>query len=134
MVEKNSQPGIIFNEQVGESQLLIDGYGDHGFKVNGKRFKGGLLIWASAFHPLTVETAQQSFEGQIDPLIEAKDSLEFILIGTGPRLVPLPIETKNYVTQYFPAFDLMDTGAAARTYNILVLEGRRVGAILLPTP
>lgn len=53
---------------------------------------------------------------------------ELILIGTGRRLQHPGVEMLGYVMGRGVGFELMDTGSACRTYNILVGEGRRVAA------
>lgn len=56
---------------------------------------------------------------------------EIVLLGTGKQLqFPLPPLTRSLV-QAGIGFEVMDTGAACRTYNVLVNEGRRVAAALL---
>lgn len=59
---------------------------------------------------------------------------ELIVLGTGPRLrFPTPAHTQPMVEANI-GFEVMDTAAACRTYNILMGEGRKVaaGLILLP--
>ena len=56
---------------------------------------------------------------------------EVVLIGTGLRLrFPAPALTRPLITTAI-GFEVMDTGAACRTYNVLMGEGRRVAAALL---
>jgi len=56
---------------------------------------------------------------------------EVVLLGTGARLsFPVPELTRSLVAAQI-GFEVMDTGAACRTYNVLVSEGRRVAAALL---
>ena len=57
---------------------------------------------------------------------------EVVLLGTGKRLrFPDPALTRALVTANI-GIEVMDTGAACRTYNVLMSEGRRVAAALLP--
>ena len=56
---------------------------------------------------------------------------EIVLLGTGTRLqFPAPVLTQSLVLAGI-GFEIMDTGAACRTYNVLMNEGRRVAAALL---
>lgn len=57
---------------------------------------------------------------------------EVILIGTGTKQQFLPIETTRPLLSAGIGIEIMTTPAAARTYNILMSEGRRVMAALLP--
>jgi len=56
---------------------------------------------------------------------------EVVLLGTGERLLfPTPELIRPLVAAQI-GFEVMDTGAACRTYNVLMSEGRRVAAALL---
>jgi uncharacterized protein len=56
---------------------------------------------------------------------------EIVLLGTGLQLrFPAPPVTRNLVDAQI-GLEVMDTGAACRTYNVLMAEGRRVVAALL---
>lgn len=59
---------------------------------------------------------------------------ELVLIGTGRSLHLLPPERMRILIDAHLGFEVMDTGAACRTFNILVAEGRRVAALLLLDP
>jgi len=62
----------------------------------------------------------------------ASDAPEVLLVGTGARLRFLPRETIAPLLAVGIGVEVMDTQAAARTYNILMAEGRRVVAALIP--
>lgn len=66
------------------------------------------------------------------PLLDAK--LEVILIGTGDRLIWPSQELRSHVAQAGIGLEIMDTGAACRTYNILMADQRRVAAALILNP
>jgi len=57
---------------------------------------------------------------------------EVLLVGTGARLQFLPREVVAPLLAVGIGVEVMDTQAAARTYNILMAEGRRVVAALIP--
>jgi uncharacterized protein len=57
--------------------------------------------------------------------------IDILLIGTGLEIVPLSAELRRPFREAGISVDAMQTGAAARTYNILVAENRRVGAALI---
>lgn len=82
-------------------------------------FGGELRDWPPA-HPEELETAH------LDALLAYEP--ELILVGTGRRLNHPGVEMLGYVMGRGVGFELMDTGSACRTYNILVGEGRRVAA------
>ena len=67
------------------------------------------------------------------PALEAPvDAPEVLLIGTGPRQIFLPPAVLRPLLMLGIGVETMTTQAAARTYNILMSEERRVLALLLP--
>ena len=113
-----------FDEQRLDGALTITGYGPAGWRVGGEIWPDGVLVTpegAVALDGLTVE--------QLAPL--AAQGVEVLLLGTGPTLVRDPVLLKALAEARL-AVDVMDSKAAARTYNVLVSEGRRVAAALLP--
>lgn len=58
--------------------------------------------------------------------------MEFLLLGSGARMQLLPKALRQGLRDAGLVVEVMDTGAACRTYNVLLAEGRRVGAALLP--
>ena len=109
----------------------VTAYGDGYIEINRIRHErallvqpeGQLLFWeAQGFDAL----AQAHFEA-IVPLAP-----ELVLLGTGARQrFPHPVLTASLMRARI-GVEVMDTGAACRTYNILMSEGRRVLAALLP--
>ena len=68
-----------------------------------------------------------------DPVRDATDPpIELLLIGTGSKIVLLPSRLRAELRGLGLAIEVMDTGAACRTYNVLIGEERRVAAALLP--
>ena len=54
-----------------------------------------------------------------------------MLFGTGARQVLPGAEVRRAFADVHIALEAMDTGAACRTYNVLLAEGRPVGAALI---
>jgi len=61
-----------------------------------------------------------------------QDAAQVVLIGTGPQQQFLPAALLHTLTRVGVGVETMTTQAAARTYNILMMEGRRVVAALFP--
>lgn len=57
--------------------------------------------------------------------------LDVLLIGTGAEIAPLPDRFRAPFRELGISLDAMATGPAARTYNVLLAEDRRVGAALM---
>lgn len=111
-------------------QNLFTAYGAGYVLVNQQRFETSLIVLPDK---LIADWAPRS----LDELTEthfaylATLNAEIVLLGTGNVLrFPHP-RLSNPLTQARIGFEVMDTFAAARTYNILMGEGRRVAAALL---
>jgi uncharacterized protein len=65
-------------------------------------------------------------------VIEAVPRVEVLLVGCGARAGFIPPARRNALRAHGITVEVMDTGAACRTYNVLLAEGRRVAAALLP--
>ncbi|MDE2167138.1 MAG: Mth938-like domain-containing protein [Alphaproteobacteria bacterium] len=109
---------------------VVDSYGRKGFHVSGVAYEGAIVVTADAtvawrvtsLADVTVESLSLLFDRDI----------EILLLGCGARLMPVPGELRVALRQKGIVVDAMDTGAACRTYNVLLAEERRVAAALLP--
>jgi uncharacterized protein len=61
-----------------------------------------------------------------------KEEADVLLLGCGAKALFIPGPLKKALRERGFSIDAMDTGAACRTYNTLMLEGRRVCAFLVP--
>lgn len=66
--------------------------------------------------------------GHFDALLQEKP--EIVLLGTGPTNIFPPRGLTFAFARKGIGFEVMDTAAAARTFNVLANEGRRVAAVL----
>lgn len=112
--------------QLTEGAPLISRYGGGGFVVGEQRHEGNLLVSALGVFPLEGITAQA-----LAVLLDSEQPPELILLGTGVQMQPLSADIKHALDQRQIAYDMMDTGAACRTFNILLAEQRRVAALLI---
>jgi uncharacterized protein len=114
-----------------DGRYYFSAYGDDHVLVNGQRFDFGLVVGPTlldqdAFHGVTFETLEsRHFEWL------ATQQAEIILLGTGQRLrFPHPSLTRALIEARI-GLEVMDTGAACRTHNILAGEGRKVVTAIL---
>ncbi|MGC1849389.1 MAG: Mth938-like domain-containing protein, partial [Pseudolabrys sp.] len=70
-------------------------------------------------------------EAALRAAFERADGLDFFLIGAGRDPWALPEDLRQKFREVLLSVDAMATGAAVRTYNILLAENRRVGAGLI---
>lgn len=111
---------------------IIQGYGDGGFRIGGERFEGSVLLFPTRVTPWPAAEAGQLTPGHFAALAGCEEPrVEILLLGTGAEMPPLPVALRGYFKSLGIAFEAMDTGAACRTYNVLLAEERRVAAALL---
>ena len=63
--------------------------------------------------------------------VTQQGSVEILVLGTGARMAPVPGALRVALKRAGIVVEPMDTGAACRTYNVLVAEDRRVAAALI---
>ena len=70
----------------------------------------------------------------LDPIFAEGDAIDLLLLGTGADIAAIPAAFRTRFREAGIGLDVMQTGAAARTYNILLAENRKVGAALIAVP
>lgn len=116
---------------VPQGRQVVESYGDGRFRISGTVWTGSVLLrpdiassWpVGDFRDLTLES--------LLPLTEGDDIPEVLLIGCGRRAERLPRTLREAIRAAGMVADAMDTGAACRTYNVLMAEDRRVAAALI---
>ena len=107
----------------------ITGYGGGGFKINHEFVTVSLLVLATEAQTWDMVEGQHITQELLSGVID-KD-IELLLIGTGKQLFPLAADVRVWLKSHGIAADVMDTGAACRTYNVLLLEERKVAAAVI---
>jgi len=109
----------------------IDAYGDGGFRFGGMSHRGSLLCLPDGIWAWPVGDPKQLNEDALAAVFDRAQTLDFFLIGAGRDPWPLPEALRQRFRALPLSVDTMPTGAAVRTYNILLAENRRVGAGLI---
>lgn len=115
-----------------ESRVIIDGYGDGGFRVNGERRDGALIVLEDKAVALDVRSIEDLSPETLQPLFDAADTLDVVIFGMGEKMAFIPPAVLRALQDHNLGSDPMDTGAACRCFNVLVTEDRRAAAVLLP--
>lgn len=115
-------------------QPLIDAYGDGGFRFNEQKFDGSVLLTPRGLYPWSPGALSQATRASLAPLVECVGEFDFLLVGSGAGFAQLPKEIVTFLAEKRIVPDVMTTGAACRTYNVLRFEGRRVAAALIAVP
>lgn len=116
---------------VPETAQVITAYGEGGFKVSGTRWDGSVLIFPDKTQAWPVAAGADIDLDALRPFEGLENPPEILLIGCGERMVLIPSAVRRTVRTWGPVIEPMDTGAACRTYNVLMSEGRKVAAALV---
>ena len=114
---------------------VVESYGDLRFRVSGVLYPGSVLVrpertqaWAAT------DMAGVTLESLAPLLAEEAAGIEVILLGCGPAMAPVSSTLRSALRERGIGIEPMDTGAACRTYNVLLSEQRRVAAALIAVP
>jgi uncharacterized protein len=110
---------------------VIDSYGRESFRVSGVAHEGAILVFPDTTEPWAARGTDDLTPESLEPVV-AHGDVEILLVGCGRRMVPIAGTVRARLRAAGIVIDVMDTGAACRTYNVLLAEGRRVAAALLP--
>lgn len=109
----------------------IDAYGDGGFRFGGMSHRGSLLCFPDGIWAWPVNNIAELSASALEAAFDRAGNLDFFLIGAGRDPWVLSEGLRNRFRELSLSVDSMPTGAAVRTYNILLAENRRVGAGLI---
>ncbi len=113
-----------------DGQNMLTGYGPGYLQVNEQRLHCNLIVTPQRLvENWTTGDVSQLADAQFEKLREL--GAEIILLGSGATLRFPPHAFMRSLAQVRIGLEVMDSGAACRTYNILMAEGRNVAAALL---
>jgi uncharacterized protein len=109
----------------------IDAYGNGGFRFADMSHRGSLLILPSGIYGWTVEDMAELSAAAFAPVFAERAGIELLLLGTGPAQSWPDRPLRQVFADNGLTVECMDTGAAVRTYNVLLAEARTVAAALI---
>ncbi len=109
----------------------IDAYGNGGFRFADMSHRGSILALPSGIEAWAARTPAEITPASIARLVEEANAIDVLLMGTGAGMVSLSPETRSALEAAGLYPDPMATGAAVRTYNVLLSEERQVAAALI---
>jgi uncharacterized protein len=120
-----------FNQDSSSPGNLIRSYGMGEIKINDLTFKDPVIVSSSAIEAgPPVASAGELATTHAEAILAHEP--EVVLLGTGERQLFPAAEFGATFLRAGVGFEVMDTGAACRTFNVLVTEERRVVALLIP--
>jgi uncharacterized protein len=119
-----------FHLTTGEGQYLITGYGPGWVQINELRHSASLILTpAQMLAPWPVKSLEVIGPEHFRSVVDLAP--EILLLGTGAKLRFPPVACLELLIEANIGYEIMDTAAACRTYNILMAEGRNVTAALI---
>jgi uncharacterized protein len=116
----------------------IAAYGQGAFAFAGMSHPGSILATPNGVRPIDAMSVDDLGPVTLAPLwaeyAENRGAIEFLIIGTGERMAPIPKALRAALSQAGLRFEAMATGPALRIYNVMQSEGRRVAAALIAAP
>lgn len=103
----------------------FDGYGPGFFRIGGDVVRGSLILHAAGLHPW-------GGYGDVAALLRLTPQVDVVLLGTGSDIAHIANDFRLAIEEAGLGIEVMATPAACRTYNVLIGEGRRVAAAVLP--
>ncbi|MEM6780922.1 MAG: Mth938-like domain-containing protein [Pseudomonadota bacterium] len=113
---------------------IIQSYSGGSFKISGSVYEGAVFVTTDAVELWAFSKPFNDLsENDFQYLIAQASELDVVLLGTGEKSRFFPPILRQRLKEAGLTVEAMDTGAASRTYNVLMAEGRRVAAALLPS-
>ncbi len=110
---------------------VIESYGDGRFRVSGQVFEGSILVFTHRAQAWPVAGMEVVSLESLAAVVQAKPVVEVLLLGCGVQMALVPKALREGLRADGVVIEPMDTGAACRTFNVLMAEGRRVAAALI---
>ncbi len=109
----------------------IDAYGNGGFRFADMSHRGSLLCLPSGIYGWEPGDPSALTPADFERLLAEAGDVEVLLVGMGRELRRLPEALRGALREARISADPMSTGAAVRTYNVLLAEDRAVAAALI---
>ncbi|MGB7406222.1 MAG: Mth938-like domain-containing protein [Pacificimonas sp.] len=120
-------------ERVGaEDRRTIRAVRDGGFVIGEERLEGGFSIWPDGLTPLDLKKVGDLSESDFDEIASIRPPRDVLLIGSGAQMAWPDFDLLTSLRKRGLGPEVMDSRAAARTYNLLLSEERAVAALILP--
>ncbi|MHA1165905.1 MAG: Mth938-like domain-containing protein [Alphaproteobacteria bacterium] len=112
-------------------RVPIDAYGGGGFRFGEMSHRGSLLILPGGVYGWPLVSFDEMTPDVFDRVFGQAKEIDFLLLGTGERRLNPPGDVSQAFHEAGIGLEIMDTGAACRTFNVLLQESRAVAAALL---
>ncbi len=116
---------------VPSDRQVIERYGPSGFRISGVIYRSSVLVFPDRTALWAAANASAVTWESLAPVVE-HGGVQILLLGLGRAMGMVESSLRSALRAAGITLEPMDTGAACRTYNILLAEDRRVAAALIP--
>lgn len=110
---------------------VVQSYGNGGFQIGDQIITGSILLFPDRIVTWPVVRFEDLRIEHFDEVLKAEPKIEILVIGCGATMALVPATIRGRLRARHLAHESMNTGAACRTYNLLLAEDRRVAAALI---
>ena len=119
------------NPVVPQGRQQIQSYGDKRFRISAELYQGSVVVFPEETQLWPVKDLSALSMDTLAPVSKHAGDIDILLIGCGPTFQAVPKGLRAELKAAGMVLEWMDTGAACRTFNVLVAEERRVCAALI---
>ncbi|MEO1103976.1 MAG: MTH938/NDUFAF3 family protein [Pseudomonadota bacterium] len=123
--------GLVIRDAHFPGRAPIDAYGRGGFRFAEMSHMGSLLCVPSGIYGWAPSSSEAITPTSLARVIDEAEDIDVLLLGVGEIPLPLAEPAAAALRKRGVRFDTMTTGAAVRTFNVMVAEERRVAAALI---
>jgi uncharacterized protein len=109
----------------------VEDYGNGGFRFADMSHRGSIMAMPTGVRAIAPSVWNEIDAAIIEQALAESGELDLFIVGTGKDLMPLAAPLRAKLRDAGVGCETMATGAAVRTYNMLLDEGRRVAALLI---
>ena len=114
-----------------EGRNIIQSYGNGKFQINDKQFDHSILVFPDQIIPWSPIDANNLIVDDFKKVLTVGPIVELLLLGCGKATWFLPLPLRDELKEMGLVLEPMDTGAACRTFNVLLGEDRKIAAALM---
>ena len=123
--------GIEVREAHFPGRAQIDAYGNGGFRFADMSHRGSVLLLPTGIYGWSPVSLSDVDLASLAQILAESEKIDVLLFGCGDDLLRLSPTIRDALREKAIGCDSMSTGAAVRTYNVLLAEERNVAAALI---
>ena len=112
-------------------RTVINSHGEGGFRFAGMSHRGSILCLPDGIWAWPVINIEELTEAALTLVFARIGTLDYFILGTGNAPWTMPVALRTQFRDAHMSLETMTTGPAVRTYNVMLMESRRVGAGLI---